>query len=127
MPKRKYGLATGAGVFFDDESGLKVLQGKVVEIDAKKATEKTRLAISSGALLEVSEDEETQPKENNKSTNQQKESDLPEDMPGRDAFLTAGMNFESVKKFDFESGKVPGVGAKTIEALKDFLKTANAK
>ncbi|HQU85922.1 MAG TPA: hypothetical protein PKY59_22540 [Pyrinomonadaceae bacterium] len=121
MPKRKYALATGAGVFFDDESGLKVLQGKIVEVDASKATEKTRLAISSGALLEVSDEEKSQPKEGSKSKDQTK-SDLPEDIPGRDAFIAANMNFESVKTFDFETGKVPGIGARTLLALGDYLK-----
>lgn len=49
------------------------------------------------------------------------DTDLPEGLPGRDAFINAGMDFESVKNFDFENNKVFGIGAKTIEALKAFL------
>ncbi len=116
MSQKQYALATGGGVFFDSETGLKVLPNKFVSIDKDNAGAKTNQAILSGGLVEVTE-EKTSSKSEKKT-----ESDLPEDLPGREAFIAAGMNFDAVKAFNFETGKVAGVGAGTIKALNEYSK-----
>ena len=79
----------------------------------------TGQALSSGALLVVSG--KTSKKDSSKNSSNF-ESDLPEDFPGRDAFVAAKMNLEQVKTFDFEKGKVEGVGAATIKAVGEYFK-----
>ena len=74
----------------------------------------------SGGLLVVAGGNGKSAKANNEET--VIESDLPEDFPGRDAFIAAKMNLDSVKKYDFEKGKIAGVGAATIKSVQEYLK-----
>lgn len=107
----KVQLKSGEGIFVDYETGLEVTNKNTAVLG--EIGERTKLALQSGGLLIVSEGKKAAVKND--------DSDLPSDLPGRDVFLKAGMNFETVKNLDFEVDKVPGIGAKTIEALKTFL------
>lgn len=51
--KRGYALSTGAGLFVDEETGLKIVPGQVVEIDQAEAGQRTLLAIRHGGLVET--------------------------------------------------------------------------
>ena len=53
MPKRGYALATGAGIFYDEQTDLKVLPGKTVQIDKDEAGARTLLAIQNNHLVEA--------------------------------------------------------------------------
>lgn len=53
MSKEKYQLKDGVTLFYDDESDLKVVAGRTVELDEDEVTPKTATAIMSGALLKV--------------------------------------------------------------------------
>lgn len=53
MAKEKFQLKDGVTMFYDDESDLKVLAGKSVELDEEDVTPKTATAIMSGALVKV--------------------------------------------------------------------------
>ncbi|MBX7170152.1 MAG: hypothetical protein K1X72_04290 [Pyrinomonadaceae bacterium] len=53
MAKRGYALSTGAGLFVDEETGLKVVPGEVVEIDLNEAGHRTQQAIRFGGLIEA--------------------------------------------------------------------------
>lgn len=101
-------LAKDEGILVDYETGFEVSGSQKVEL-GKTIGQRTRLALQSGGLLIVSDGK---PKD---------DSDLPADLPGRDVLVKAGMDFESVKTHDFETNKVAGIGARTIEALKAFL------
>lgn len=117
MSKKNYALATGGGVFYDDETGLKVLPGSPVSIDKSEIGAKTNQAILSGGLVEVTEEKKSSSKSGEKT-----ESDLPEDFPGRDELIKAKMTFDQVKTFDFEKEKVEGVGKATVEKIQAYLK-----
>lgn len=63
MAKRTYALANGAGIFFDQETGLKVLPSKKVQIDKDDCGARTHTAIQNNHLVEVSDKPaETTPK-----------------------------------------------------------------
>lgn len=111
MAKRNYGLKTGIGVFIDEDSGLVIRNDETVEIDKNICGSRTFLAIQNGGLVEIDK-----PKTKNEND------DLPADLPGRDAFIAAQMDFEQVKNLDFEKEKVVGIGDKTIAALGEYLK-----
>lgn len=53
MAERTYALNTGAGLFVDTETGLKVVPGEEVKIDLAKAGQMTQTVIRSGGLIEV--------------------------------------------------------------------------
>lgn len=53
--KRTFGLASGAGIFFDEETGLKVLPKQRVQIDKDDCGTRTRIAIQNNHLVEVSD------------------------------------------------------------------------
>jgi hypothetical protein len=110
-------LADKDGGFYDPQTQFKVVRGQQVKLGKTIGT-KTNTALVSGRLLVVGSEKSTSAK----SVSAQTESDLPEDLPGRDAFIAAEMNFDAVKNFDFEKDKVAGVGAKTIEALNEYFK-----
>lgn len=102
--------------FDDTQTGFSISRDQQVRLGKTIGT-KTNRALLSGRLLVVSGSSK---KSNDGGKDQ---SDLPEDFPGREAFVAAGMNLEQVKNFDFEKEKVSGVGAKTIEAVNEYFKT----
>lgn len=53
MAKKNYGLASGVGLFVDEETGLKILPGDVAQIDRAACGQRTALAIQHGGLIEV--------------------------------------------------------------------------
>ena len=53
MAKRGYALAIGAGIFYDEQTDLKVLPGKTVLIDKDEAGARTLLAIQNNHLVEA--------------------------------------------------------------------------
>lgn len=110
MPKRTYALSTGAGLFVDDETEIKVLPGDEILIDEALAGQKTQIAIRNRHLVEVE--------------NPKKSSDIPEGMPGRDAFIAAGLTYKKVQglKTDEQLLKVEGIDAETVKALKEWAK-----
>lgn len=107
-------LADKETSFYDPVSQLKVVRDRQEKI-GKTIGEKTNLAVANGRLLIV--ESKTKSETSGKS-----ESSLPEDFPGREAFVAAKMDLAAVKAFDFEKDKVEGVGAKTIEAVQAYLK-----
>jgi DNA uptake protein ComE-like DNA-binding protein len=111
-------LADKDGGFYDSETELNISRGQQVQL-GDRIGKRTQEALVSGGLLVVSGKPKTAEK---KAENT--ESDLPEGIPGREAFIAAGMNFDKVMNFDFEKDKVPGIGAKTVEALTAYLKPA---
>lgn len=108
-------LAKGEGIFVDYESRFEV-SNKEEKPLGDTVGKQTHLAIQSGGLLIVSGKGKTSAAK----TTSTDESDLPEDLPGREAFVAAGMNFDAVKNFDFENDKVAGVGPATIKALEEY-------
>lgn len=112
-------LADKDGGFYDSETELNISRSQQVQLK-DKIGKRTQEALVSGGLLIVSGKSKTA-----ETIDKNTESDLPENLPGRDAFIAAGMSFEDVKKFDFEKNKVNGVGAKTVEALKAYAEAEN--
>lgn len=108
-------LADKETSFFDPETKLKVVREDSVKL-GKNIGAKTNTAIMSGRLVVVGASKETA------ASAKTVESDLPEDLPGRDAFVAAKMDFEAVKTFDFAKDKVSGVGEATIKAVQEYLK-----
>ncbi len=53
MAKRTYALASGVGLFVDDETGLKLVPGANEEFDEAKAGARTQIAIRHKAIVEV--------------------------------------------------------------------------
>lgn len=109
-------LAKGEGIFVDYETGLEVVNSQAVEL-GEVIGSRTATALISGGLTIVSEGKVSVSQETAKTD----DSELPSDLPGRDVFVKAGMDFETVKNHDFEANKVSGIGAKTIEALKAYF------
>ena len=103
--------------FFDPRTELKVVRDGTAKL-GKTIGNKTTTALMSGRLLVVSGGKS---KSEAKGENSD-ESDLPNDFPGRDAFVAADMDFYKVKNFDFETDKVSGVGPATIKAVADYFK-----
>lgn len=101
--------------FYDDETQVKVVRDQNVKL-GDHIGKKTNEAIVSGGLLVVGAS-----KSKTDDTEKTGKSDLPEDFPGRDAFLAAKMNLDAVKKHDFDQDKVAGVGAATVKAVQEYL------
>lgn len=53
MPKRTYALASGVGLFVDDETGLTLVPGETEDLDEAKAGVRTQAAIRHKAIVEV--------------------------------------------------------------------------
>ncbi len=112
MPNRNYALASGRNLFVDDVTGLKLVRGDVVEMDHNEVGARTQTAIRHGHLVEV------QSKTTKKKTD---DSDLPEDIPGRDVFLKAGLSFDQVKTLSLEDvDKTKGIGEATLAKFVDY-------
>lgn len=114
MAKRNYALSVGRTLFVDDETGLKVLPNMVVTLDKDRSGFRTKQAIMHGHLTESSEKKS--------SNNAKDESDLPDDLPGRDAFVAAEIDFaklQGMSKKDLDA--VKGIGPKTLEELETYL------
>lgn len=105
-------LADKETSFYDPKTQFKVVRDASEKL-GKTIGDKTNIALLSGRLLVVEGKSGKQSK--------QAESDLPEDFPGRDAFVAAGLNLEQVKTFDFEGDKVAGVGDATIKSVQEYL------
>lgn len=103
------------GGFYDSETGFQIRNEEKVKL-GDTIGRRTNTAIVSGGLLIVGGGK------TKAASNKPTASDLPEDFPGRDAFVAAGMNLEQVKNFDFETDKVAGVGAGTIRQLGEYFK-----
>lgn len=103
------------GGFYDSETGFQIRNEEKVKL-GDSIGRRTNTAIVSGGLLIVGGGGKTKAASNEPPTG-----DLPEDFPGRDAFVAAGMNLEQVKSFDFETDKVAGVGAATIKSVGDYF------
>ena len=117
MAERNYGLATGVGLFVDDETGLKLVPGKSIKIDRSLAGERTNMAIQHGALVEV-----------DLSKEKKDDSDIPDDFPGRDAFVKEGLSFDEVKRLSpSKLDAIPNVGKKTIEAVEKWVEDRLSK
>lgn len=106
------------GGFYDSETGFQIRNEEKVQL-GDTIGRRTNTAIVSGGLLVVG----GKPKSISEDAGGVKtDSDLPEDFPGREAFAAAKMNLEQVKDFNFETGKVAGVGAGTIRQLGEYFK-----
>ena len=103
------------GGFTDPDTGFDISRDQKVKL-GDSIGQRTQQAIMRGGLLIVS----GKGKSSKVETSSDVAIDLPEDLPGREAFIAAGMNFDAVKAFDFEKDKVAGVGAGTIKALKEY-------
>lgn len=120
--KRKYALATGAGIFFDDETGLKVLPGKTVSVDKDTAGRKTQQAIMSRGLVEVAEETKAVSK-----SNETIKTDLPEDFPGRDVLVKEGVGLKEINQIPEAEREqklmdISGIGKATVGKFLEYLK-----
>lgn len=111
-------LADKDGGFYDSETELNISRDQQVAL-GDRIGNRTQMALLAGGLLLVSDSD--------KKAAVKDDSDLPADLPGRDAFIAAGMNFEAVKDFNFETGKVAGVGPATVKALREYAETYGTK
>lgn len=114
--KKLVALATGAGVFVDERTRLKVVPGASVELDEARAGEQTLSALKFGHLVETEAAAE-------KKQSTETSDELPKDLPLRDALIKAGIktvsDLKKVKTADLE--KIPGVDDKGGKAIFDFL------
>lgn len=106
--------------FYDAETQFQVVREQQAQL-GDNIGRRTNEALVSGGLLLVGSGK-SKSSADVKKTDATDKSDLPEDFPGRDAFVAAKMDLAAVKAFDFEKDKVEGVGAKTIEAVQAYLK-----
>lgn len=109
--------------FYDQETDFQVVRDQQAQLGSSIGR-RTNEALMSGGLLVVGGGKAKAPTGAGEGGGNANEptTELPEDFPGRDAFAAAKMDLAAVKAFDFEKDKVAGVGAKTIEAVQEYLK-----
>lgn len=105
--------------FSDPETGFDISRDQKVKL-GDRVGERTHQAIATGGLIIV-----TGRAGKSKSTDGGSDADdvdLPEDLPGREAFIEAGLTFSDVKnlKTDEDLLAVKGIGKKTVDALKEW-------
>ncbi|HUF02796.1 MAG TPA: hypothetical protein VMM38_01330 [Aridibacter sp.] len=99
--------------FNDPATGFKIVRTEKQKL-GKSIGNKTNLALSSGALLIVGRAKKKEP--------ETRDTGLPEDLPGREAFEAEGLSFDQVKKLSPEDlVAVKGIGEKTAESLAEYL------
>jgi hypothetical protein len=104
-------LAVKDGGFYDSETEFKIVNDQHVEL-GKTIGDKTVKALLSGGLLVVA------------GGKSKKTDDFPEDFPGRDVFIAAGLTFKKVRAFksDADALKVPGVTSEIVGQIEEWAK-----
>lgn len=115
-------LAKGEGIFTDYETGFEVFNENEAKL-GKTIGKATNLAIASGGLLIVSSSAKAA---SSKKTGEVK-SDLPEDFPGRNVLVKAGVGLKEINavpedKREEAFAEIKGIGQKTVEAILAYLK-----
>lgn len=111
------------GGFTDPDTGFDISRDQKLKLGDTVGT-RTQEAVVSGGLLIVSGKKKASAGEPTKTGG---DSDLPEDLPGREAFVQAGLSFEQVKALNEEQAlAIKGIGKKTLEAMSAWAE-ANKK
>jgi hypothetical protein len=126
-------LANKEGGFTDPETGFDISRDQVKELEGSVG-ERTQQAVISGGLLIVAGGKKSKAAsskategEGSKS-GEGDESDLPEDLPGRDVFLREGLTFAQVKELNEEQLlALNGFGKKSFESLKAWAEANKDK
>ncbi|MBS1793357.1 MAG: hypothetical protein JSS81_05855 [Acidobacteria bacterium] len=109
-------LSDKEGGFTDSETGFDISRDQQKKL-GDTVGKRTQQAVLSGGLLIVSRGAGKSSAKTSAGTATD-ESDLPADLPGRDAFVAAGLKFDQVKAMTKdELLAVKGIGAKTVEQL----------
>jgi len=106
--------------FYDPETKLQISRDQTAKLE-EKIGKKTHKAILAGRLLIV----DGKSKKQAKVEPETDEFDIPQDLPGREAFVAAGLTtFESIKALDTEEKllEVKGIGKGTVKALTAWAK-----
>jgi hypothetical protein len=104
------------GGFSDWETGFDISRDQQKPLGGTIG-QRTHLAIQSGGLLIVKSGKKQAAEKEPPS------GDLPEDLPGRDAFVAAGLDLDQIAALDKDGlVEVKGVGEKTAEAVLAYLK-----
>lgn len=110
----KVQLARKEGILIDYETGFEVVNAEEKKL-GNPVGQRTQLAIQSGGLLVISSKSS---KSSKKGKDDGDGSDLPLDLPGREAFLEADLTFEQLKKMtEEETALVKGIGPAKMKEL----------
>lgn len=114
--KKLVALATGAGVFVDERTKLKVVPGISVELDEASAGEQTINALKFGHLVETEASAE-------KKQSQIDGDELPTNLPSREVWIKAGIKtLSDLKKAKREDLlKIEGIDASGLATVFEFL------
>lgn len=106
-------LARKEGIIVDYETGFEVSNSATAKL-GKQIGQRTQMAIKTGGLLIIS---------GGSAKKTENESDLPEDLPGRDIFNKLDMSADQVSGMEKDQlVELKGIGEKTADAVVEYFK-----
>jgi hypothetical protein len=115
-------LANKEGGFTDHETGFDISRNQKMELKGRIGTLTNEALMSGGLLVVTSKSKRSKSEDDDEGSTDG--DDYPEDFPGREAFVEAGLSFDQAKNLQSEDEllAIKGIGPKTIKDLNAWAK-----